>query len=174
MFQIPRNLATYLRMMWMERMNPAINQPPKSMKTLYSHLPAIMILPAALLLSQCASTAGKRPQTDTVVPVSSQRWVKVSSRPPTFYPRGVAPDSPTDHQSGEWVHTGDAQDTRYFIPLHGLVGVPRQTLVNEALSARSKQKVSQIAAEDPSYAERIVYYTLMTPVWLGMAMASGG
>jgi hypothetical protein len=128
-----------------------------------------MILPAALLLSQCAPTAGKRPQTDTVVPVSSQRWVKVSSRPPTFYPRGVAADSPTDHQSGEWVHTGDAQDTRYFIPLHGLVGVPRQTLVNEALSARSKQKVSQIAAEDRAfYTERIVYNILLCPVWFLM------
>ena len=41
------------------------------MKTLYSHLPAIMILPAALLLSQCA-------------PAFIRQRVQVSSRPPMF------------------------------------------------------------------------------------------
>jgi hypothetical protein len=58
----------------------------------------------------------------TTVPVSSQHWVKVSSRPPTFYPRGVAVNVPTDCQSGEWVDTADAQAPRYFIPLHGCRG----------------------------------------------------
>ena len=59
--------------------------------------------------------------------------------------RGRCPDG---LPSGEWVHTGDARDARFFIPLHGIVGTPRQILVNEALAARSKRKVSQIAAED--------------------------
>jgi hypothetical protein len=127
---------------------------PKTMKTLYSHLSAIMILPAALLLSQCAPTGGT-PRTTTTV-ASSQHWVKVSSRPPTFYPRGVAAGCPTDHQSGEWVHTGDAQDTRYFIPFHGLGGQSRQDLVNEMLSMRSERKLNQLAAEDRKSLGRFV------------------
>jgi hypothetical protein len=131
------------------------------MKTLYSHFLADMILPAALLLSQCAPIGGAPQQTDTVVPVSSQRWVKVSSRPPTLYPRGVAAGCPTDCHSGEWVHTADAQDTRYFIPLHGLGGQSRQALVNEALSARSEKRLRQIAAEDRDMRNKNVSNTIL-------------
>jgi hypothetical protein len=121
-----------------------------------------MLLPAALLMIQCAPTGGAPPRTVTVVPVSIQHWVKVSSRPLTFYPRGVAADAPTDCLSGEWVHTGDAQDTRYFIPFHGLGGIPRQTLVNEALSARSDKKLRQIAAEDRDIRNKDVSHAVLT------------
>jgi len=138
------------------------------MKTRIFRLPAVLILPAALLLSQCVPTPtptptkDTAPRTATAVAVPSQHWVKVSSHPPTFYPRGVAADCPTDCQSGEWIHTGDKQDTRYFIPVRGCGGVPRQTLVNEALAARSDKKVRQIAASD-----RVdhVCSVLLTPVW---------
>jgi hypothetical protein len=107
-----------------------------------------MILLAALLLSQCAPTGGTPPQAATAVPVTSQHWVKVSSHPPTFYPRGIAANYPTDCHSGEWVSTADAQDTRYFVPFHGLGGQSRQDLVNEMLSMRSERKLNQLAAED--------------------------
>jgi len=78
----------------------------------------------------------------------SQHWVNVSSHPPTFYPHGVAVDCPTDYQSGEWIYTGDAQGTRFFIPLRGIVGIPRQSLVQEALDARSERVKRQIAHEN--------------------------
>lgn len=119
------------------------------------HLGAI--LPATLLMSQCAPTEGVHPQTVCAVTPSSQHWTKVSARPPTFYPRGVGSDIPTDFKSGEWVSTGDAQDTHYFIPAHDCGGIPRQTLVNEALAARSGKMQRRIAVEDlESNAMRVI------------------
>ena len=76
-----------------------------------------------------------------------KNWVKVSSQPPTYCPRGVAADHPTDHCSGEWVYTDDENGTRYFIPLRGL-GDRREALVHDALSARSERKLAQVDAED--------------------------
>lgn len=119
------------------------------MKTPRFRLPAVLILPAALLLSQCAPTPPKNTQPQAAAAtVLSRHWVKVSSHPPTFYPRGVAADCPTDCQSGEWVHTGDAQDTRYFIPLRGLTKERRMGLRGEALAARTPTKMRQIARDD--------------------------
>ncbi|MCX6864725.1 MAG: hypothetical protein NTV46_00655 [Verrucomicrobia bacterium] len=42
-----------------------------------------MILPSAVLLSQCAPTGGASRQPDTGSPVASQHWAMVSSKPPT-------------------------------------------------------------------------------------------
>jgi hypothetical protein len=80
-------------------------------------------------------------------PVPQAHWVKVSSKPPTFYPRGVPASCPTDHWSGEWVETGDEKGTRYFIPFR-VLGVRRLQFVHAALSARSEQKLVEVAAED--------------------------
>jgi hypothetical protein len=99
-----------------------------------------------MLLVSCASPSKNQP-----APIVSQHWVNVSSHPPTFYPRGVAPDCPTDSRSGEWVYTGDAKGTRFFIPLRGIVGIPRQTLVQEAMDARSEKIQRQIGQDDIKY-----------------------
>ena len=80
------------------------------MKTPNLNLLTAMLLPAALLLSQCAPAERSTPRPSTVSSVSSRHWVKVSSNPPTYYPCGVTADTPTDCHSGEWVHTEDAQD----------------------------------------------------------------
>jgi hypothetical protein len=64
-------------------------------------------------------------------------WFKVSDSPPTYFPKGVAPDHPTDFRSGEWVSTCDAERTRFFIPLHGLAKAEREALRSEALAARN-------------------------------------
>jgi len=66
------------------------------MKAPNPYLLAAMILPPAVLLSQCAPTGGASRQPDTGSPVASQHWAMVSSKPPTYYPRGVAADAPTD------------------------------------------------------------------------------
>ena len=78
----------------------------------------------------------------TAIPTSAggANWVKVRSNPPTWYPRGTRIDCPIDHRSGEWIHTEDSQGTRFFIPLHVTGTIPRQTLVKEALAARSTRK----------------------------------
>ena len=110
-----------------------------------------MILPFALLLSQCAPSAPSAPtppQAAAPTVISKQHWVQVSSRPPTFYPRGVAADVPTDWHSGEWVVTGDEQGSRFFIPFQGIGATRRQVLLDEALAAVSEKKLQQIAAED--------------------------
>ena len=125
------------------------------MKTPTSHLLAALILPAAMLLCQCATTAGTPPRATTSVTAPSHHWVKVSSRPPTFYPRGVAADCPTDFHNGEWIHAGDAADTRYFIPLRGIASDRRKVLLDAALAARAPNKVRQIACDDAMHASAI-------------------
>ena len=146
------------------------------MKTPTSHLLAALILPAAMLLCQCATTAGTPPRATTSVTAPSHHWVKVSSRPPTFYPCGVAADCPTDFHNGEWIHAGDAADTRYFIPLRGIASDRRKVLLDEALAARSQDKLRRIAAEDRANCAKdlwnATWYSAMTPfVLLGAAVA---
>ena len=79
----------------------------------------VTLLAPALLLSQCAPTTP--PQKVAVVAVAPGHWVKVSARPPTYYPRGVANDVPTDHRSSDWVSSADDRGTRFFIPF-GVTG----------------------------------------------------
>lgn len=103
---------------------------------------------AAALSAVSCQLSDIPPKANPATPVVRDHWVKVTARPPTYYPRGVPADTSTDHWSGEWVDTGDDLGTRYFIPLHGLGGVDRRSLVQEALAARSDKKLAQIAAED--------------------------
>ena len=109
-------------------------------------------------------------------PVSRQ-WVKVSSQPPTFYPRGVSRDCPTDYQSGEWVETGDAAGSRYFIPLHTPAGPPRRDLVNEALAMRSERKMHEIANQDVADGrDQLVRFAKYSPILvpLNTVVIAGG
>jgi hypothetical protein len=114
-------------------------------------LPCQLPVSACLLFAIAATSCQTHSEPPTVAvrqTVMRKNWVKVSSQPPTFYPKGVAANSPTDHWSGEWVDTGDENGTRYFIPLRGISGTNRQMLVKEALSQRSERKLAVIAAED--------------------------
>jgi hypothetical protein len=116
------------------------------------------------------------PAADVTKGPTQSHWVKVSSQPPTYYPRGVAADHPTDHWSGEWVDTGDDHGTRYFIPFRELGGIDRQRLVNEALSARSERKLAAIADEDEEIRLRnirnVAFYG--PPVYAGLLLAAMG
>jgi hypothetical protein len=99
----------------------------------------------------------------------SDHWVKVRSNPPTYYPRGTPSDYPTDFQSGEWVHTGDENDTRYFLPLRGLSSERRTTLLHEALAARSPNMKNQIAREDATRVAKdcaTALFYLSPPGWI--------
>lgn len=107
----------------------------------------MLVLPSALLLNQCAQTHAPKPETPAVSSVASNHWVKVSSRPPIFYPRGVSADCATDFRSGEWVSTENASDTRFFIPFKGIAPARRQALLQEALALRSEKKRDQIKNE---------------------------
>lgn len=113
----------------------------------HHHLHAgLACLVFAFTAISCRSTAPH--SADVPKTVTRSQWVKVSSQPPIYYPRGVAANTPTDHWSGEWVDTGDEHGTRYFVPFRGLGGTDRQMLVKEALSQRSEKKLAVIAAED--------------------------
>ena len=117
------------------------------MKTSGPHLLAMLVLPSTILLNQCASTNTPKTETPAVSSVVSNHWVKVSSRPPIYYPRGVPADSSTDFRSGAWVYTEDASDTRFFIPFKGIAPAKRQALLQEALALRSEKKRNQIENE---------------------------
>ena len=130
----------------MKTITPLIDSCPQA-NPVMPFLPGLACLLFSVLGVSCQNT-GVSPQVDAARPLAQTHWVQVSSRPPTYYPRGVAANCPTDHQSGEWVYTDDARGTRYFIPLHGVRRIPRQSLVQEALAARSEKKLGRIAAED--------------------------
>ena len=98
-----------------------------------SHLTSLGILVAVT----CSCSTSREVDSSThVAPEMGKGWVKVSSEPPTWYPRGVPADHPTDYRSGEWIYLKDRTDTRFFIPLHGLLTDKRKALEAEAMAAR--------------------------------------
>ena len=106
----------------------------------------------AQLVSSCATT-GKPTQPSQSASLSTQaalaeEWTKVHNNPPTWYPRGVSPDIETDHASGDWIYTEDAQGTRFFLPRHGIQSDRRKKLLADALAARSPEKKERIAHEE--------------------------
>ena len=112
----------------------------------------IVGLLSGICLSACSTTAPPRQGGAVVPPAPSQNWVKVSANPPTWYPRGVSADCPTDHHNGEWIYTENSQNARYFIPLRSLPQDRRAGLLDEALAARAPGKVARIAREDAELA----------------------
>jgi hypothetical protein len=65
-----------------------------------------------MLLSSCASTmpSPDAPSSSPGHPLSAlnQRWVKVETNPPTWYPRGTPADCSTDYRNGDWIYTENA------------------------------------------------------------------
>ena len=81
----------------------------------------------------------------------NRQWVKVRDHPPTWYPRGIPADCPTDHRNGDWVFTEDAQGTCFFIPRHIPQPAQRKQLLAEALAARQPDKVRRIDHEEVNH-----------------------
>lgn len=124
----------------------------------------------AATISSCSTNPGKLDPGTHAIPPVSKSWVKVRSKPPTWYPRGVAADYPTDHHSGSWIHAEDSLGTRFFIPYHGLPPNWREALKSEALAARNPKRVRQIANEDAKdKAATVAGYIVVAPI-----MALGG
>lgn len=103
---------------------------------------AFLIILAAVT-SSC-STSGESDPSTHVAPPISRSWVKVKSKPPTWYPRGVPADHPTGFKDGEWIYLEDTLDTRMFIPLHGLLPDKAKALKAEAMAARHPKTVRRI------------------------------
>ncbi len=123
------------------------------MKTSYSNrlrrsgcqFTSLVIL--AAVTSSCATSKKSDPSTH-VAPAIGRSWVKVKSKPPTWYPRGVPADHPTDFYSGEWFYLEDTADTRFFIPIHGLLPDKRKALKAEAMAARHPDTIQRITSEE--------------------------
>jgi hypothetical protein len=132
-------------------------------------LPVIACLLFAMAAISCQTTT---PPTAAVQqPVTRKNWVKVSSQPPTYYPRGTPSDCPTDFRSGEWVVTGDNEGTRYFIPLHANGGIPRAMLLEEALAARKTDVYRSTTAEQCGEFAKTVGTIVVAPPLFMMALA---
>ena len=104
-----------------------------------------LLLPLASPLASSCSTS-QPPQAGSES--HTAQWVKVKESPPTWYPRGVSADHPTDHNNGEWIYTEDEVGTRYFIPIHGLPPDRRQALLADAWASRSPEKSQRIHDEE--------------------------
>jgi hypothetical protein len=103
-----------------------------------------------ICLCSCSVTTISKRIDRTATKSPSPEWVKVHAKPPTWFPRGVPADCPTDSENGEWVITENSQNTQYFIPLRGLTKERRNKLLHEALADRSPNKKNRIAREDAS------------------------
>jgi hypothetical protein len=135
-------------------------------------MPGLACLLIVIAAASCQTTTP--PAADATKTLTPSHWVKVSSQPPTYYPRGVSADHSTDHWSGEWVYADDAKGSRYFIPIHGLGTVNRQSLIQEALSARSEKKLAKIAAEDREIRNKGLRKSfILIPANLLLAMGGG-
>ena len=145
----------------------------KTTDSLRQWIPGLAGLMSVIAMTSCQTTSNPPNATRVAVSTAAVKWVKVSSQPPTFYPRGVPADCPTDHWSGEWIYTGDERGTRYFIPLHGL-GEKRRMLVHDALSARSEGKLKQVAAQDDEILSRNVRNMTLfgPPTFAGLFLAA--
>jgi len=95
----------------------------------------------------CQTSGVPQPQVQTAC-YQSGHWTRVATKPPTYYPQGVASDTPTDWSCGEWFRLCDAADTRYYIPFKLPAGRNRQRLVNEVCALRTEDYDRQIAKED--------------------------
>lgn len=133
-------------------------------------LPATALLTAICLIA-CAPT---QPPAAPILPAPNPHWVQVGTHPPTYYPRGIAVDCPTDCHSGEWVDAGDAAGRRFFIPFRSGGGIPRQTLVREAWSARSAEQVRRITAEDRAILRQNVSDAILYGPLVGTGIAALG
>ena len=109
----------------------------------------LALVSMTLITSSCTTPKKSDPSTHLAPSVSSS-WVKVSSKPSTWYPRGVPSDHPTDFKSGAWVYSEDTLDTRFFIPVHGLPPEKRKALVAEALATRHPNTVRRNNMEEAS------------------------
>lgn len=95
---------------------------------------------AALTLVSC-STEPQARQGSTPVTLQPAHWYKARSNPPTYFPKGVPADHPTDFDEGSWVMTGDAVGTRYFIPVRG---VDSRALTAEALTTMTPERRKEL------------------------------
>lgn len=133
---------------------------------------------AAVMVSSCATTqSNPKAETQSAHAISNSWW-KVSSNPPTLYPRGVAADHPTDHHSGDWIYTEDPRGTRFFIPHHGLPAAQRKTLLAEALASRSPEKIRNTTNQEAGRklgtgAGAVIAAPVLTAGWLFMVIFGG-
>lgn len=114
----------------------------------YRILVKVIILSLVVgLMSSCSSGPRKVDRSSHTVSKVSDSWVQVRSKPPTWFPRGVAADHPTGSRSGSWIDTEDSQGTRFFIPHHGLPGGLRKSLKDEALAARHPARAREMGVK---------------------------
>jgi hypothetical protein len=120
-----------------------------------------------LVAVTCSCSTSREVDSSThVVPKMSKGWVKVSSEPPTWYPRGVPADHPTDYRSGEWIHLKDTANTRFFIPLHGLLTEKRKALEAEAMAARHPDLIKNENNKDIAQTAKGVGGRFIHVIWI--------
>lgn len=99
----------------------------------------VLLLSLGTLVS-CQSIRSKKSNTPGPVPsaLQSGHWHQVRKNPPTYFPKGIPADHPTEFRDGSWVYSGDQRDSRFFIPAHG-TRIPQLTLIAEAQQTMSPE-----------------------------------
>ena len=101
----------------------------------------IQLLIVKLSLSACSTNA---PHSGAL---ESGHWRKVKDKPPTYFPVGVDKDHPIGFDHGYWIETGDANGTRFFVPLRN-TRWPSEELIAEAQDAMSPQAKKELKVSE--------------------------
>ena len=130
-------------------------------------------LPFMLALMMLASCQSAKIQKTTAF--DKTHWVKAFDHPPSYVARGYDPADGTTYSEGEWIESGDAKGSRYFIPYKVTGPVPRPELVKEAIAARTDKKRQEIASHNRKHlAKNLGLFVLGTPVWMAYGIAQSG
>lgn len=143
-----------------------------------------LALTVATLLGACQSTPTSQQEGKSTNdaqqalvdrPKLLENWYLVSREPPTFYPKGLPEDAPTEGGHGEWVEARN-RTVRWFVPYGGVGELSIEQLRKEAFDwQRQVHKIQQRRKreENPvSYAGEMLAKTAV--VGTGVALLGSG
>ena len=87
------------------------------------------------LIASIFTSCSSAPEAPTV-PLQASHWHKVKTNPPVYYPKGVPADHEPGFSDGQWIYSGDAAKTGFYIPLDharfdNLAAQARSTMTKE-------------------------------------------
>lgn len=135
------------------------------MNTRFSPLVALLTA-----LAVAVTSCGKLPPPYTgPKALESGKWKQVKKQPPTYYPKGVSANAPTDLHDGFWVRSRKPDGPRFFIPADGVGPHSAEELITEAQA--SADRLPDPSEEREEKIENGIKTAVMVP--LAIAVLAG-
>ena len=108
----------------------------------------LLLLIATISLISCSSSLdAHRARMAGPSALETGHWTKVRTNPPTYFPKGVPADHPTDYHNGYWVRPGGAHGNQFFIPNRGHGKLSEKQLIAEAWAAAAPSERARLEEE---------------------------